>query len=68
MEKIRDEFIRIFSAGLLQINMLANITLVDKKNPTAQNAMYLRASQAISIMSSANKELNILNFCPEKLG
>ena len=68
MEKIKDEFIRIFSAGLLQINMLANITLVDKKKPSAQQAMYLRANQAIDIMSHANKELNMLDFCPEKLG
>ena len=68
MKAIKDEFIRIFSSGLLQINMLANVTLVDKENPTAQEGMYLQAGQAIKIMSTANKKLNMLDFCPEKLG
>ena len=50
MEAIKDEYIRLYSAGLLQINKLANITLVDKKNPVAEKAMYLRATQAVDII------------------
>ena len=37
---IETEFLDIFSSGLLQINFLANLTLVDHKNPIAERIFY----------------------------
>ena len=36
-----DEFINIFSWGLLQVNFMANLTLVDSKRPLAERVFYL---------------------------
>ena len=36
-----DEFINVFSWGLLQVNFTANLTLVDHKRPVAERLFYL---------------------------
>ena len=37
------EFVSTFSYGFLQINFLANLTLVDKDDPVAEKTLHLRA-------------------------
>ena len=70
---MKTDFIRPFSAGLLQINKLANVTLIDKEDPILEKGMYLRASQQVEIISDENKKLNntkdnSLNFGEGLLG
>ena len=47
---------------------MANLTLVDPVNPTAQEAIYLRATQALEIINDNNRVFNILEFDPEHMG
>ena len=57
---MKEDFIQLFSAGMLQINKLANITLIDKKKPVAEKGMYLRSTQAVNMISTENQKLNML--------
>ena len=46
----KEKFIDEFAYGLLQINFLANLTLVDYKDPIAEKTIYLRAKQSLPLI------------------
>ena len=62
------EFVTTFSYGFLQINFLANLTLVDADDPVAEKTIHLRAGQSLEILQHYNKKFNILDFCPQVMG
>ena len=47
---IETEFLDIFSTGLLQVNFLANLTLVDYKDPIAEKIFYESASKSLHMI------------------
>ena len=61
----KDDFIDRFAYGLLQINFLANLTLVDYKSPIAERTIYLRAEQSVPLIQQENAKFNILDFSPD---
>ena len=58
----------MFSSGLLQINFFANYTLLDKVDPVAEEAMYLRAPQAAKLIQNQCKEFNVFDYDPDVIG
>lgn len=53
-------FLDLFSEGLLQVNFLANLTLVDPMDPLVEKGMYLRGAQSIKLISEHNPKLNMM--------
>lgn len=47
---MKTEFIDVFSDGLLQINFMANLTLVDDKEPLAEKIFYLSKNESLRII------------------
>lgn len=57
---MKTEFIDVFSDGLLQINFMANLTLVDNKEPLAEKIFYLSKNESLKIIKDFNGKFNIL--------
>lgn len=62
------EFVETFSYGFLQINFLANLTLIDHDDPIAEKTLHLRAVQSVPIINRYNHAFNILKFTPHVMG
>ena len=65
---LRTDFLDVFTKGLLQINTMASLNLIDADEPGLEKVMYLRGPQSVKFMSDNNARLNMLEFCPEVLG
>ena len=63
-----DDFINVFSWGLLQVNFVANLTLVDSKRPTAERLFYLSFEKSGALINQENSKFNIMEFDPDHLG
>ena len=63
-----DEFLNVFSWGLLQVNFLANYTLVDYKKPLAERIFYLSFPKSGHLINEQNSKFNIMEFDPDHLG
>lgn len=48
---ILNEFVRVFSSGILQINFSANLTLIDHKEPMAERIFYLDRERSMNIIN-----------------
>ncbi len=62
------EFIDLFSSGLLWIDFLGNLTLVDHKNAMLEKVYYFSRLQTAKMIIKENNNLNLLNFDPMTLG
>lgn len=62
------EFIDLFSSGLLWIDFLGNLTLVDHKNAMLEKVYYFDRLQTAKMIIKENNNLNVLSFDPMTLG
>lgn len=53
-----NEFVNIFSVGVLQINFMANLTLMDHKEPMAERVFYLDRARSAKIVTKQNSKFN----------
>lgn len=65
---MKNNFIDMFTQGMLQTNFLANKTLIDKDQPVFDSILYLRLPQTKALIEKHNSKFDVLKFNPYDLG
>ena len=64
---MKDNFIDLFTPGMLQTNFLANVTLIDSQEPVFDSILYMRLAQTKTIIENHNSKFDVLKFNPYDL-